>query len=326
MKLILCFSLIIVRLVSKMTSNAILPDPTEYQRLILSPDSPMRAVISDFRGSAIAAYGLLLQIAHPTVGAGVEQFSSYRQNPWPRLFNTADYVMASVYGDADLAGEVGARVRNMHKSIKGTKADGSKYHALEPEAFAWVHATLFQAYERLGTVFIGAKWDASTREQMWEEWIDLGRFVGVRSRDLPATYSEYQVYFDDMVANKLIHTKAVDDFADSVFKSPPAPPLGLRPIELVWPAVGLPAGKLMQLFAIGLLPGELRERLGFKWSRGQQMQFNSIAAMSRMTTPVVPRALRVTGDSYLTMRRNLIENGKAQSMLLPPRSWQAPTA
>src|SRR5919197_141749 len=30
----------------------------------------------------------------------------------------------------------------MHKRIKGVKPDGERYHALEPEAYAWVHATL----------------------------------------------------------------------------------------------------------------------------------------------------------------------------------------
>ena len=49
---------------------------------------------------------------------------------------------------------MGRRIREFHKQIRGVRPDGVPYHALEPEAYAWVHATLaagiVQAHERFG--------------------------------------------------------------------------------------------------------------------------------------------------------------------------------
>jgi uncharacterized protein (DUF2236 family) len=36
---------------------------------------------------------LLMQVAHPGVGAGVEQHSTYASDPWGRLFRTVDIMM-----------------------------------------------------------------------------------------------------------------------------------------------------------------------------------------------------------------------------------------
>src|SRR3954447_1171640 len=89
-----------------------------------------------------SGYATLLQVTHPTVGHGVHQYSSFLKDPWGRLLRTLDYVHGSIYGGPQMAGELGARVRGMHKTIRGPTPEGGKYHAMEPEAFAWVHATL----------------------------------------------------------------------------------------------------------------------------------------------------------------------------------------
>ncbi len=41
---------------------------------------------------------------------------------------------------------MGRRLRAMHKGFQGTREDGKRYYALEPEAYAWVHATLLETY------------------------------------------------------------------------------------------------------------------------------------------------------------------------------------
>ena len=47
-----------------------------------------------------------------------------------------------VYGGPENAVSTGRAMRAMHQRIKGIASDGRHYHALEPEAYAWVHATL----------------------------------------------------------------------------------------------------------------------------------------------------------------------------------------
>ena len=68
-------------------------------------------------------YPLLLQVAHPTVGAGVRDYSDFERRPWNRLLRTIDYVTLLVYGGGDAA-PAGRRLRELHKRFKGTREDG----------------------------------------------------------------------------------------------------------------------------------------------------------------------------------------------------------
>src|SRR5262245_52885253 len=113
----------------------------EARALTLGPDSMSWRYTSDLRLFFGALTALLMQVAHPTVGSGVRDHSNFQREPWARLFRTIDWVNLTIYGGRD-AVEVGARLREMHKHIKGSNPDGSRYHALEPGAYAWVHATL----------------------------------------------------------------------------------------------------------------------------------------------------------------------------------------
>src|SRR3954452_5503855 len=110
-----------------MTST--LPEPEEYGELAPGPGSPGSCPFNDIRLLSTAGYATLLQVAHPTVGHGVHQYSSFTKDPWGRLLRTLDYVHGTVYAGLELAVSRGKRIREMHASDKGTKPDGSSYHA-----------------------------------------------------------------------------------------------------------------------------------------------------------------------------------------------------
>ena len=101
---------------------SVLPTPDEYAELVPGRDSPVWRYGSDIRLFGTAGYALLLQVAHPTVGAGVAEHSTFQQDPWGRLHRTLDYVHGTIYGGPRLAGEIGRRVREMHRDIKGVAA------------------------------------------------------------------------------------------------------------------------------------------------------------------------------------------------------------
>ena len=52
------------------------------------PDSLVWQRLADDRGLLIGGATLLLQVADPTVGAGVEQHSNFKAEPWRRLYGT----------------------------------------------------------------------------------------------------------------------------------------------------------------------------------------------------------------------------------------------
>ena len=295
----------------------ILPDDGELAGLVPAPGSVTWRKASDARVLGGAGYALALQVAHPTVGAGVAQFSSFAVEPWGRLLRTLDYVNGTIYGGPQLAGESGRRVRNVHKSIKGVKANGEQFHALEPEAFAWVHATLAAAIvdsnARLGTALT-----ADEREAFWREWRSVGRLVGVRDRDLPEDWAGFQRYFQYTVNEVLEDHPTVHEVFD-LLAEPSAPPVpGLSPV--VWNVVRRPLAAQVKLISVGLLPPVLRERFGMPWTEGQQTAFRALSAISRSTTPLLPPPLRAIGPSYVRMRRKQLTRGDVAAAPPPPRA------
>ena len=119
-----------------------MPPSSEWRSLVPGSATVTWRRAGDVRVLLAAGYALLLQVSHPTVGAGVSEHSRFRTDPWGRLLRTLDYSCTMVYAGPEQAGEMGRRIRAFHKQIRGVRPDGVPYNALEPEAYAWVHATL----------------------------------------------------------------------------------------------------------------------------------------------------------------------------------------
>jgi uncharacterized protein (DUF2236 family) len=292
------------------TIAGILPSADEASALVAKPGSTLWRYGGDVRLIAAGAYTILLQVGHPTVGAGVSEHSDFRADPWGRLLRTLDYSYVMTYGGPALAAEMGRRIREMHMHIKGVKPDGERYSALEPEAYAWVHATLahsiVRAHELLGTPI-----PASEIEQFYGEWRRGGRLIGVRERDLPESWVEFGEYFDRMVAERLEQTAAVDEVLESL-AAPTRPDLPFLP-KTAWRLARIPAAHQIALVTGGLLSARLRELYGVEWSPAKERQLRLLAGASRRATPLMPASLRNVGPSYLRWRREAIARGDAAS-------------
>jgi uncharacterized protein (DUF2236 family) len=85
--------------------------------------------------------GLLLQMLHPAVLAGVWDHSNFRQDMMGRLRRTARFIAQTTYGGREEAEAVIARVRRIHDHVHGTLPDGTPYSANDPASLAWVNVT-----------------------------------------------------------------------------------------------------------------------------------------------------------------------------------------
>jgi uncharacterized protein (DUF2236 family) len=85
--------------------------------------------------------GLLLQMLHPAVLAGVWDHSKFRSDMHGRLRRTARFIALTTYGGREEAEAAIARVRRIHGHVRGTLPDGSPYSANDPALLAWVHVT-----------------------------------------------------------------------------------------------------------------------------------------------------------------------------------------
>jgi uncharacterized protein (DUF2236 family) len=275
------------------------PPAAEWPSLVPGPDAIVWQRAGDIRVLAAAGYALILQVAHPTVGAGVSEHSNFAQDPWGRLLRTLDYACTMVYAGADAAAEAGRRLRGRHARIRGTLPDGRPYSALEPGAYAWVHATLAEgivaAHERFGRRFSGGE-----REELWAQWVALGRLLGIEPGQLPPDWDGFRAYFGQMTGSVLERTPAVDEVLAALAR--PAPPVA-RPLErALWPLARMPLSHLVRLTTAGLLPGPLRSRLGVGWSGREEGELRVLGATMRAATPLMPDWLLNVGPGYLRWR------------------------
>ena len=85
--------------------------------------------------------GLLLQMLHPAVLAGVWDHSDFRSDMHGRLRRTAKFIAVTTYDHAEHGIAAIDRVRSIHDRIGGVLPDGTPYRVSDPALLAWVHVT-----------------------------------------------------------------------------------------------------------------------------------------------------------------------------------------
>jgi uncharacterized protein (DUF2236 family) len=285
-------------------ATTVYPSATELDKILVGPDSVSWQRVSDIRLYLVMVYALLLQVAHPTVGAGVRDYSDFEHRPWNRLLRTVDYVTLLVYGGTQ-AISAGRRLRELHRRFSGVREDGRRYHALEPEAYAWVHATLIDTYVT-GHAHFGTPMTAAETERFYAEYRALGRLIGVRERDLPDTWTGFRRYFERMTRDELGHNESVARVLRAIPRVPPPP--GPVP-ELAWRAFRIPAADALRLGGTGPMGRDLRERLEISWTWRDEARFRALARTSRSLGPLLPSGLRITGPGQLRWRQEAIARG-----------------
>jgi uncharacterized protein (DUF2236 family) len=281
------------------------PSEAEARAFAVEPGSLCWERASDLRTMLGAGPALLLQVAHPTVGAGVAEHSDFQRDPWGRLFRTLDFVNMIIYGGPEGAARTGRAVREMHKRIKGFKPDGSRYHALEPEAYAWVHATLAWTIIDAHGKF-GAPFTFSEKRTFWRQWLGVGHFLGVREGDLPTDWPGVERYVDTMIEERLEDNDTVRTVLASL-EARSTPPFPGSPV--LWPVIRPGAERTSRIATAYLLPPRLRAKLGLTMTRGQLLEMRALGRVMRASGRVLPRNVVVSGPNYLRWRREEIGRG-----------------
>ncbi|RZJ16878.1 MAG: DUF2236 domain-containing protein [Brevundimonas sp.] len=85
--------------------------------------------------------GLLLQMLHPAVLAGVWDHSDFRADMHGRLRRTAKFIAITTYDHAEAGRAAIDKVNRIHAKLGGTLPDGTPYRVSDPHLLAWVHVT-----------------------------------------------------------------------------------------------------------------------------------------------------------------------------------------
>ncbi|WP_431994528.1 oxygenase MpaB family protein [Streptomyces griseoflavus] len=265
------------------------PNTDRDEPVPFAPGAILWDIAGDVRLLLSLPTALVLQVAHPAVGAGVDEHSVFRTDPWGRAARSLDSLQLWVYG-GEQALEEGRRLRRLHRTISGTDTRGRAYHALTPAYYAWVHATAYPVFLRAAQYF-SRPFDETGERRLYGELLDLGRILGIKRRDMPATPEEFWPYFDTMIRDELERTAVVGELLDP--RRPVPPPAGAGPLlRRGWPVIRPPLGRLHVFVTTGLLPPAARDRLGLTWTARDERRLRRFGAVVRTVVPMLPERLR----------------------------------
>ncbi len=217
---------------------------------------------------------LLMQLAHPSVAAGVDEHSDFRTHPVRRLRRTVLMTMAMVFGDRETALAAARAVNQVHGRVRG-----EGYHAQDPELLMWVQATLVDSALAAYETFVQPL-DRSERDDFYQESKVIGELLGVPRALSPATLSDFGSYMDRMLAGPV----KVDDRARALGRIVLRPPLRMLPGVAMIP---------FEVITAGLLPACLREQYGLKWGAAQRRAYRLAVATVPKVVAFTPPVLRV---------------------------------
>ncbi len=257
------------------------------------PGGVLWTIAGDVRALLMLPAAFTLQVAHPAIGAGVDEHSVFRTDPWGRGERSLRSVQLWVYGGADAAAE-GRRVRRLHKEIQGTDTRGRRYHSLDPACYAWVHATGFPVYLYAGRYLLRPFTPAQER-QLYREWLQVGRILGLHDRDMPQSIEEYWPYYHRMLAEEIEPTKVARELlaTDAPLPRPAAGPLPVRLLlRLTWPVLRAAFLHFRAFVTAGYMPPEARAAIGLEWTPAQERRLRRFSTAVRLLVPLLPERLR----------------------------------
>ncbi|MBV7672387.1 DUF2236 domain-containing protein [Streptomyces halstedii] len=263
------------------------------------PGGVLWSLAGDIRALLMLPAALTLQVAHPAVGAGVDEHSVFRTDPWGRGERSLHSLQLWVYGGEAGVAE-GRRLRALHRTIQGTDTRGRPYHALTPANYAWVHATGFPVYRHATRYLVRPLTEAQERA-LYREWLQVGRVLGIHDRDMPQTIEEFWPYYRAVLAEEIERTVVVDEL---VATDRPVPPPDRGPLvarlllRALWPVLLPPLARFRRFITIGLMPPDAREAIGLAWSAAQERRLRRFCGVVRRVVPVLPERLR-----YLPLAR-----------------------
>jgi uncharacterized protein (DUF2236 family) len=248
--------------------------------LPLGPESLVWRYFGDNRMYLIGPRPAVLQNMLAELGQGVLDHSVFFSDTAARIKRSLPPIYRTVYGSDD-ANE-GTRVRDFHRDIKGDMPagpDGSveRYHALDPETYFWAHATFVEQVLYFADTFVKRLTEAE-REQIYLESKTWYRRYGVSDRPMPATYADFERYWDRMMDEILVPHQTAKYGVGYVTKGFPRPK-GVS--ELTWRLVSPLFNPAAAFITTGGMPPRARDMLGLPWSDRKEKAYQGFAALWR---------------------------------------------
>jgi uncharacterized protein (DUF2236 family) len=253
--------------------------------------SMIRQVMGERALALSGSRALLMQAAHPLAVGGLLAHSDSLDAPYERLARTAQVLDTITFGSRADADRLTARVRAMHRRVRGhlpeavgVFAAGTPYRADDPELLMWILYTLVDSAALLYTTYVD---DLTTlqRAALWEDYKVVGELFGLQRSQMPETLVDLHDYGERMLTGGRL---CVGDWARRRAKQIVLDP----PI----PAAARPLLETVNFITIALLPGEIRRQYGFSplmpvLARKALVQSGAVAIRHGLL-PLLPTTLR----------------------------------
>ena len=236
---------------------------------------------------------LLLQLAHPSVAAGVADHSDFRADPWRRLAGTLRSYLAIVYGSSASATAEIRRLNALHRTITGPG-----YSARDPDLSLWVHATLVDSTMAVANAWLEPLTPAR-RAAYYLETRPVGLAFGVPDSRLPADIEAFDAYVEAMLGpDGPVHVTPLARDLAGVVLNPPLEPL------LPWLRWVPPAAYVWTLWpSVGLLPAAVRAEYGLDWGVRERLVARWLVSAWRAWRPLLPASFRQMPQALAADRR-----------------------
>jgi uncharacterized protein (DUF2236 family) len=262
----------------------------------LSPSYDPKSIQKIVREGILLSTGgvaILLQIANPGVGQGVNENSNFAYRPADRLRTTMTYVYCMAFGTPAEKRKIIEMVHRAHLPVKG-----EAYMADDVSLQLWVAATLYAAGVDIYEKILG-KLDSATAEKVYEEYSVLATSLRVPREMWPENRKAFWEYWDEKIATLQINSHAKNVANDLLYNK-------AGPFWITW---NLP---FIRMLTAEWLPPRMREEYNLKTSKRRRGLYRVSMAVTRSIYPHLPLYIREYPMRYYLkdMRKRMQKMGE----------------
>lgn len=270
------------------------------QRDVVAPfhrGSAIREIVAEPVNGLLLMRALVMEVAHPKVGAGVQEHSAFRVEAIRRGWSTMDAALRLVFGEGDVPRRAAEHIYRVHDHVYGELPDaaepweeGAPYTAHDATLLLWVWATLVDCTEVSFTRWV-RPWKPGEADAYYADMAAFARFFGIPADLIPPDRAAFGEYLEGVLAGAQLGVTPTSRLVahDVVeFNAWYAPSALLRP------------GRVL---SVGLLDPRLREALDLYLSASDERLFRRLDAMLKQTYHRLPGIRTRLPDLYLLVRR-----------------------